>query len=115
MKKAWDTGTAEALAYQLRSVEATFEVVAATGQIVEVTAEQVERERDGRAAAQGPQQPARLPSQEVANPIRQPRSAGCRGSSPHIGSVQWQMSGSVENVVLLDLPRSRIHRLSSRA
>jgi hypothetical protein len=39
VSEAWDAGTAEVLAYQLRSIEAAFQVMDANGQIVEVTAE----------------------------------------------------------------------------
>jgi hypothetical protein len=42
VREAWDAGTAEVLAYQLRSIEAAFQVLDANGQIVEVTAEQAE-------------------------------------------------------------------------
>ncbi|MER2269407.1 hypothetical protein [Methylobacterium oxalidis] len=40
LSEAWDAGAAEVLAYQLRSIEAAFQVLDADGQIVEVTAEQ---------------------------------------------------------------------------
>jgi hypothetical protein len=40
VREAWDAGSAEVLAYQLRSIEAAFQVLDANGQIVEVTAEQ---------------------------------------------------------------------------
>lgn len=36
--EAWEAGTAEILAYQLRSIEAAFEVLDAAGQIVEMAA-----------------------------------------------------------------------------
>ncbi|TXM98573.1 hypothetical protein FV242_28305 [Methylobacterium sp. WL64] len=42
LREAWDAGTAEVLSYQLRSIEAAFQVLDANGQIVEVTAKQVD-------------------------------------------------------------------------
>ena len=41
LQEAWDAGTAEVLAYQLRSVEAAFQVLDANDRIVEVTAKQI--------------------------------------------------------------------------
>ncbi|KNY20065.1 hypothetical protein AKJ13_24405 [Methylobacterium sp. ARG-1] len=42
LQEAWDAGTAEVLAYQLRSIEAALQVLDANGQIVEVIAKQVD-------------------------------------------------------------------------
>lgn len=42
LQEAWDAGTAEILTYQLRSIEAAFQVLDAENQVVEVTAKQVE-------------------------------------------------------------------------
>ncbi|MCJ2139969.1 hypothetical protein [Methylobacterium sp. E-066] len=42
LQGAWEAGTAEVLAYQLRSIEVAFEVLDANDQIVEVTAKQVD-------------------------------------------------------------------------
>jgi hypothetical protein len=41
LREAWDAGTARVLELQLRSTEAAFQVLDATGQIVEVTAGQI--------------------------------------------------------------------------
>ena len=42
LQEAWEAGTTEVLAYQLRSIEAAFQVLDANGQIVEVTSKQVD-------------------------------------------------------------------------
>ena len=41
LQKAWDAGTAQVLAYQLRSIETAFQVFDANNRIVEVTAGQL--------------------------------------------------------------------------
>ena len=43
LREAWDAGSARVLELQLRSTEAAFQVLDATGQIVEVTADQIDR------------------------------------------------------------------------
>jgi hypothetical protein len=42
LREAWDAGSARVLELQLRSTEAAFQVLDATGQIVEVTADQID-------------------------------------------------------------------------
>lgn len=42
LREAWDAGTARALELQLRSTETAFQVLDASGQIVEVTAGQID-------------------------------------------------------------------------
>ena len=43
LREAWDAGSARVLELQLRSTEAAFQVLDATGRIVEVTADQIDR------------------------------------------------------------------------
>lgn len=43
LREAWDAGAARVLELQLRSTETAFQVLDATGQIVEVTADQIDR------------------------------------------------------------------------
>ena len=42
LREAWDAGSARVLELQLRSTEAAFQVLDAAGQIVEVTAGQID-------------------------------------------------------------------------
>lgn len=42
LREAWDAGTARVLELQLRSTETAFQVLDAAGQVVEVTAEQLD-------------------------------------------------------------------------
>jgi len=42
VKEAWEAGKVEVLAYQLRSVEAGYQIRDPSGRLVEVTAEQVD-------------------------------------------------------------------------
>lgn len=43
LREAWDAGSARVLELQIRSTEAAFQVLDAFGQIVEVTAGQIDR------------------------------------------------------------------------